>query len=247
MLLTLLSGGNLKNTVISLLISLPVILFALSVHEVAHGFAAYKCGDPTARNLGRLSLNPIKHLDPIGCLMMLLVGYGWAKPVPINTRYFRDPKKGMAVTAAAGPAANLLIGLISIVLCAFFSACHTLVSIQMGEGFLQHCIFWLTMIFQLSAMFNLMLMIFNLIPIPPFDGSRIAFAFLPQRHYFLVMRYERQIMLGLLVALMAFSYFFDFSPSAWLAEKLIDTIYPSLYKAFSKLLLPREIFEYLFT
>lgn len=246
MLFSLLQGDSITDIIIRLLLTLPVILCALSFHEAAHGYAAWKMGDPTAHNLGRLSLNPLKHLDPIGCLMMLLVGYGWAKPVPINTRYFRDPKKGMAITAAAGPAANLLIGLISIVLFAFFSACYTLVAIQTGEGFLLRCVFWLAMIFQLSALFNLVLMIFNLIPIPPFDGSRIAFAFLPQRHYFLIMRYERQIMLGLLVALMAFSYFFDFSPSAWLAEKLIDAIYPPLYQAFSKLLLPQDIFEYLF-
>ena len=92
-----------------LLLRIPVILLALSMHEAAHGIAAYKMGDPTARNMGRLTLNPLKHLDPIGTLMMFVFGFGWARPVPINPRYFKDPKKGMAFSADAGPIANLLL------------------------------------------------------------------------------------------------------------------------------------------
>ena len=121
MLFDILSGGNITDIIVSLLFSMPIILFALSLHETAHGYIAYKCGDPTAHNLGRLSLNPLRHLDPTGFLMMLLVGYGWAKPVPVNTRYFRNPKRGMALTAAAGPLSNLLLGIISTVLLAFFN------------------------------------------------------------------------------------------------------------------------------
>ena len=235
MLLTLLSGGNLKNTVISLLISLPVILFALSVHEVAHGFAAYKCGDPTARNLGRLSLNPIKHLDPIGCLMMLLVGYGWAKPVPINTRYFRDPKKGMAITAAAGPAANLVIGTVSAVLYGICLAWYSFVFFSAESEFLIMLAYWCTQLCFMSAFLNFVYMVFNLIPIPPFDGSRIALAFLPERTYFGIMRYERQIMLGLLVVLLVLSYAFDFSPFGFLAERLTDLIARPIAELFLRL------------
>ena len=235
MLLTLLSGGNLKNTVISLLISLPVILFALSVHEVAHGFAAYKCGDPTARNLGRLSLNPIKHLDPIGCLMMLLVGYGWAKPVPINTRYFRDPKKGMAITAAAGPAANLVIGTVSAVLYGICLAWYSFVFFSAESEFLIMLAYWCTQLCFMSAFLNFVYMVFNLIPIPPFDGSRIALAFLPERTYFGIMKYERQIMLGLLVVLLVLSYAFDFSPFGFLAERLTDLIARPIAELFLRL------------
>ena len=246
MILSLLQGNSLADIIVRLLLTLPIILCALSFHEAAHGYAAWKMGDPTARNLGRLTLNPLKHLDPVGCLTMLLVGFGWAKPVPINPRYFRDPKKGMAITAVAGPAANLLLGLISVVLLGFFSALYTLVAIRTGEGFLLNCVYWLAILFQLSALFNFVLMVFNLIPIPPFDGSRIAFSFLPPKHYFLIMRYERQIMFGLLIALFALSYLFDFSPSQWVAEKLIDLIYPPVNQFFSKLLLPPDVFRYLF-
>ena len=246
MLLSLLQGGSITDIIISLLLTLPIILLALSFHEAAHGYAAWKCGDNTAYHLGRLTLNPLKHLDPIGCLTMLLVGYGWAKPVPINTRNFRNPKRGMALTAAAGPAANLLLGLVSVILFSFFSSLYTYTAIKTGEGFLLNCVYWLAMIFQLSALVNFMLMAFNLIPIPPFDGSRIAFAFLPPKQYFSIMRYERQIMYGFLIVLLVLSYFFDFSPSYWVAEQLTDLIYSPLNRLFSKLLLPEDIFRYLF-
>ena len=110
MLFSILQGGDLKEILIDLLLSLPIIILALTVHETAHGYVACKCGDPTAYNLGRLTLNPAKHLDPIGFFCMLIFGYGWAKPVPINTRNFNNPKRGMALSAAAGPLANLLLG-----------------------------------------------------------------------------------------------------------------------------------------
>ena len=98
------------------LIRIPIVLFSLTVHEVAHGFAAYKLGDPTAKSLGRLSLNPLKHLDPAGAICMLLFRFGWAKPVPINTRYFKKPRSGMALTALAGPVSNLLMSLIAFII-----------------------------------------------------------------------------------------------------------------------------------
>ncbi|MBQ1233874.1 MAG: site-2 protease family protein, partial [Clostridia bacterium] len=133
MLLSLLQGGDFKSIIVSLLLSLPVILFALTVHEASHGLVAYWCGDPTAKNLGRLTLNPLKHLDPIGFLCMMLVGYGWAKPVPINTRNFRNHKQGMALSAAAGPLSNLILGLVSIVLYGFFSALEIYLLYNFGE------------------------------------------------------------------------------------------------------------------
>ena len=94
---------------IEILLAIPAALIALCVHEYAHGYVAYRLGDPTARSLGRLSLNPLRHLDPIGTLFMLIFHFGWAKPVPINPRYFKDPRKGMALTAAAGPISNILL------------------------------------------------------------------------------------------------------------------------------------------
>ena len=115
MLFSLLNGGDPRSVAISILLTLPTILIALSAHEAAHGYIAYKLGDRTAFNLGRITLNPFKHLDPIGALCMLVCGYGWAKPVPINARNFKDPRKGMALTALAGPVTNLILGTIGVI------------------------------------------------------------------------------------------------------------------------------------
>lgn len=235
MLLSLLSSGDPKSTVISLLISLPVILFALSIHEVAHGFAAYKCGDRTAYNLGRLTLNPLKHLDPMGFLCMLVFGFGWAKPVPVNTRNFKNHKKGMAITAAAGPAANLVAGTLSAALYGICLAWYSYAYFTAKSEFIVMLAFWCAQLFFMSALLNFVYMVFNLIPIPPFDGSRIALAFLPERTYFGIMKYERQIMMGLLVTLLVLSYAFDFSPFGFVAEKLTDLIAQPIAELFLRL------------
>lgn len=224
MLLSLLSGGDLKSALLSLLISLPVILFALSIHEVAHGFVAYKCGDRTAYNLGRLTLNPIRHLDPMGFLCMLVFGFGWAKPVPVNTRNFKNHKRGMALTAAAGPAANLIMGLLSAVLYGLCWAWYSFAIFTRSSEFLIMLAYWCAQLFSISALLNFIYMTFNLIPVPPFDGSRIALIFLPNRAYFGIMKYERQIMLGILLTLFLLSNFFDFSPFSFVAEKLTTLV-----------------------
>ena len=216
MLFSILSGGNLTDILISLLLSLPIIFFALAFHETAHGFVAWKCGDPTAYNLGRLTLNPIKHLDPIGFLSMLIFGFGWAKPIPVNSRYFRNPKRGMALTALAGPVANFIVGVVSALLTGlFFVLCNF---VQM-PAFLANCAYWAFQLFLLSAECNFLFMAFNLIPCPPFDGSRITLLFLPTKTYFSIMRYERQIMIGVLVAVMILSRL-GWSPFSWIAEEL---------------------------
>ena len=101
-----------REYIISMLLSLPIILLVISVHETAHGYVASKLGDPTAKSLGRLTLNPLKHIDPIGFICMILCGFGWAKPVPINTRYFKKPRRDMALTGAAGPVSNLLMAVV---------------------------------------------------------------------------------------------------------------------------------------
>ena len=220
MLLSILQGGDPKEIIVSLLLSLPVILFALSLHETAHGYVAYKCGDPTAHNLGRLTLNPIKHFDLIGSICMLVFGFGWAKPVPINTRNFRNPKRGMILSAAAGPASNLILGIVSAILFGASSAYYSYLFYTVGEGaFLCTAAYYLTTLFLLGAYYNFFLATFNLIPIPPFDGSRIMLGFLPTNIYFKIMRYERQIMYGILIALLVLSYF-DISPFGWIADKL---------------------------
>ena len=187
-------GGDIRSAIISLLLSLPIVLIALCVHETAHGFAAYKLGDPTARNLGRLTLNPIKHLDPIGFLCMVLFGFGWAKPVPINTRYFKKPKRDMALTGLAGPVSNLLLALLFAVLLRL--------AIQYGFYLFNGTVYSVVQIFLiLGVRMNITLAVFNLLPIPPLDGSRIFLVLLPTDLYFKIMRYERYIYIALLFAL----------------------------------------------
>ena len=184
MLLSLLSEGFSRDALISVLLSLPVIVLSLCLHETAHGWVAYKLGDPTARNLGRLTLNPLKHLDPIGFIFMLLFGIGWAKPVPINTRHFKNPRVGMALSGIAGPVSNLLLGFLGMALYVLT------VVICIVAGVDPWAIVWikvLLLFLDALAFLNIALAVFNLIPVPPFDGSRFAYVFLPTKWYFKVM------------------------------------------------------------
>ena len=187
------------------LLSAVAALIALTVHEYCHGYAAYKLGDDTAKNFGRLTLNPIKHIDPYGAICMVLFHVGWAKPVPVNARNFKDPKKGFAITAAAGPASNLILG--------FFSALIYLVVFALVKDltFTSKTFGYLLISNTLSFLYifhsiNIGLGLFNLLPIPPFDGSRLLNVFLPPKTYFAIMKYERQIYIGVLVWLLLGDY-----------------------------------------
>lgn len=184
------------------LLCIPAALISLTVHEYFHGYAAYKLGDPTAHALGRLSLNPLAHLDPIGTLCMVLFHFGWAKPVPVNPRHFRDPRKGMAITAAAGPLSNLLLAVFSALLFLLTGKLAVALLPYISENaFLLNFFIYFQLFFQVLHTLNLTLCVFNLIPLPPLDGSRILYVFLPPKYYFGVMKYERTIRLVLLIAL----------------------------------------------
>ncbi len=207
--------GSLIENLPMILLGLPAVLLALSFHEMCHAFAAHKLGDSTARNLGRLTLNPFKHIDPVGFICMVLFHFGWANPVPINTRYFKKPRRDMALSAAAGPLSNLLLGMISALLLrlslffvgkfceqdlnAVWLSLWTHGTPQVSKTFFVVAI--LVMMLYLSVIINFNYAIFNLIPIPPLDGSRIFYVFLPTKWYFAVMKYERIIMIVMLALL----------------------------------------------
>ncbi len=227
MLTQLLSGSFGREDLIRLLVTVPVVLFSLSFHEFAHGFIASKLGDDTARYHGRLTLNPLKHLDPLGTVAMLVAGFGWAKPVPVNPRNFRNPKKGMALVGLAGPVSNLLLSFIGVLLFRVSTAIFTLPSVSAAiassEG-----LYWLAMAIQLLlssfAWMNAALAVFNLIPVPPFDGSRIFYFLLPDKYYFSVMRYERIIMTVTLVLLITGAVSLPISFVTGLVVDLFDFI-----------------------
>ncbi len=184
------------------LLSVPAILIALTFHEVSHGYMAYKLGDPTARSLGRLSLNPLHHLDPIGAVCMLLFKFGWARPVPINSRYFKNPRRDMALTALAGPLCNLILSFLSLLF--YYFAFYGIIALTKNyelSDFSCKFLAYLLLFLNLGHQLNLSLCIFNLIPIPPLDGSRILYVFFPPKYYFGVMKYERYIAIALLALL----------------------------------------------
>ena len=166
-------------------------LLCISFHEVSHGFIANLLGDRTAKEQGRLTLNPIRHIDPIGLLMMIIFGFGWAKPVPINMMNFKNPKKGMAVSALAGPVSNLILAIFVLFI---YGALHPFLYGSVAGNTV------LTLI-RTTAYLSIALGIFNLIPIPPLDGSKVLFSIVSDETYYKLMRYERYGMILLLVVL----------------------------------------------
>ena len=174
---------------LTLLLSAVASLFCITFHELSHGYAAYRLGDPTAKRAGRLSLNPIRHVDIFGFLMMMVAHVGWAKPVPVNPGYFKDPKRGMALTALAGPASNFLMAGLALILG----------SLLFWFGPDGQWVAYMLLVLSYTAVLSVGLGLFNLIPIPPLDGAKIFYAVLPDRLYRTMLRYERYVWFVVLI------------------------------------------------
>ena len=192
---------------------LPAFI-CITLHECAHGWAAYRLGDDTAKRMGRLTINPLKHIDIIGLAMMVLFRFGWAKPVPVDMRKFKNPKRDMAVTAAAGPLMNVMLCLAALFLYGLTAP---------GAFYRGGALYYLNEGLYLTAYLSLALALFNIIPIPPLDGSKVLYSFISDRAYMQLMRYERYGMIALL-ALIVLSDLSGLDPlsraTGWVFEKL---------------------------
>lgn len=198
MLSQLLSGNfTLQNIIAQILAVLVIIFLILPFHEWAHAFTASLLGDKGIKQRGRLSLNPLSHIDPMGALCMILFGFGWARPVPVDSRYFKNPKVGMAITALMGPVANLVAGFVGLII---YNVLYTAFpQFMYTNGFGQ----FLTMFMSFYIRVNVNLAVFNLLPIPPLDGSKILFTFLPDKAVEFCYRYQ-MIFFFALFALISF-------------------------------------------
>lgn len=190
MLFDLFRGGLTMELVLKLCARLFVVFCIAPIHEFAHALIAHKLGDDTARLSGRLTINPLAHIDPIGALMIMLVGFGYLKPVPVNPRNFKNPKGGMALTALAGPVSNLIMAFIFTL---FYCAVFRFSTVVAGTFAYSIAYF-----FMYAAQVNISLAVFNFIPVPPLDGSRIISVIIPEKYYFGIMKYERYIVLGVM-------------------------------------------------
>lgn len=211
------SLGNLREMLISFLYSMPAIIIALSFHEYSHGLCAYALGDPTAKNAGRLTLNPARHFDPLGLIMLIVVHFGWAKPVPINSAYFKNQKVGIVLCSLAGPLSNLLLA---------FASLNAMGLVVMFRAVLPETLFYILLnVLNLLVSYNLVFSVFNLIPISPLDGSKVLYALLPQRIYYKILQYEQYGMI-LLIVLM-----FVRMPNGWGLQTLLTTAVDGVYES----------------
>ncbi|MGN1107084.1 MAG: site-2 protease family protein [Huintestinicola sp.] len=200
-----------NETVLDYLIKALVLFTAVPVHECAHAWVAEKMGDDTGRQQGRITLNPFAHLTLWGSLMMVLVGFGWGKPVSVDPRNFKNPKKGMVLTSLAGPASNFIMAFLAMIVYKVLG----IMSIVKENDTME----MMAMVFLYVTLINISLAVFNFLPIPPLDGSKIFNAVLPEKWYFTIMRYENIIFIGLIILL--YSGLLD-APLGFLQNKVID-------------------------
>ncbi|MDO4281464.1 MAG: site-2 protease family protein [Peptococcaceae bacterium] len=204
--------SNLSSSIINFVFMALAIIPAMCFHEYAHGWVSYKLGDPSPKTDGRLSLNPLHHIDPLGALFLLVFQFGWAKPVQVNPRYYKKPKEGMALVALAGPVANFILALICLI-------ATTVISKVTGGSVSSEAVYYIYQFLWLMAIINVGFGVFNLIPLPPLDGSKVIGVVLPTEWYFKYMRFEQYgfILLFLLLALGAFN-----SPLVWLRSGVMN-------------------------
>jgi Zn-dependent protease len=216
-----------------ILIQAPAILLALTIHEYFHGWTANKLGDRTAELNGRLTLNPIAHLDVLGTIMMFVVGFGWAKPVPIDARNFKDPKKGTLLVAIAGPLSNLATAVVAGLILSFM-----IPKMLTGELVFSGAYVVIPVFIILSFVYGIALAIFNLIPIPPLDGSRVLYAVLPDRELRVYSKFEPYGVL-LLFGLFIFAsgiFRYIFLPASLLSEFLSGYSFNQLWGIIGQLI-----------
>lgn len=226
-IMTLFRGGSIDiwSVVAYILSVLFIIVLILPLHEFAHGFIANKLGDPTAKLEGRLTFNPLASVDPMGALWLLLFGFGWAKPVPVDPRYFKKPRRDMALVALAGPVSNLLaslVGGILLVCVVLFLPVNSFVS-------------FLTLFLQYYVTVNISIAVFNLLPIPPLDGSRIVAAFLPQRALSYYYRYQNIIVMVLFVLMISGAFSGPLGVAQNFFYNIVMTIAQAPFKLFGAL------------